>query len=91
MQTFTKPSNLNGAELRAELNAAGVNITDDLDAVTLDENNNLCLKIAQKDVEKATQVVSNHNGNVIAPSLTIEQKLATVGLSIADLRAALLS
>ena len=89
MEKFDKPSKLNGAELRQELNAGGVAISNDLDAVTIDENQNLVLKIAKKDVEKAQLIVVAHNGTVVAPEATIDQKLASVGLSIDDLKSAL--
>jgi hypothetical protein len=89
MEKFNKPSNLNGTELRAELNAAGVVISNDLDAVAIDENENLLLKIDKKHVEKAQLVVSAHNGTVVAPEATIDEKLASVGLSINSLKTAL--
>ena len=63
MQTFTKPTNLNGAELRQELNAAGVNISDDKSAVVLD-GDVLFLNIATKDKAKASAVVAAHNGTI---------------------------
>jgi len=63
MQTFTKPTNLNGAELRQELNAAGVNITNDRTAVVLD-GDVLSLDIAAKDKAKAQAVVAAHNGTI---------------------------
>jgi hypothetical protein len=89
MEQFDKPTNLNGTELRAELNAANVAISDDIDAIVLDENQNLFLKIASKDKTKATQVVAAHNGTVVTPEATISQKLASVGLSVDDLKVAL--
>ena len=63
MQTFTKPINLNGAELRQELNAAGVNISDAKTAVVL-EYVVLSLDIAAKDKAKAETVVAAHNGTI---------------------------
>jgi hypothetical protein len=63
MQTFTKPTNLNGAELRQELNAAGVNISDDKSAVVLD-GDVLFLDIAAKDKTKALAVLAAHNGTI---------------------------
>jgi hypothetical protein len=63
MQTFTKPTNLNGAELRQELNDAGVNISNDRSAVVLD-GDVLFLDIAAKDKAKAEAVVAAHNGTV---------------------------
>jgi hypothetical protein len=63
MQTFTKPNNLNGTELRAELNAAGIQISDDFNAVQLD-GEELYLKIAASDIEAAAVVVAAHNGTI---------------------------
>jgi len=88
MITFDKPLNLNGAELREQLKAAGVSVSNDIDSVQV-EDNKLLLKIATKDESKAAAVVQAHNGTVIAPELTLDQKLASVGLSVADLRTAL--
>jgi hypothetical protein len=89
MIQFTKPTNLNGAELRAELRLSGVEISNDLFAVADDGNENLLLNISEKDKAKATGVVAAHNGTTVAPEPTIEDKLASVGLSITDLKAAL--
>jgi hypothetical protein len=63
MQTYTKPNNLNGTELRAELNAAGIQISDDFNAVQLD-GEELYLKIAAKDVKAAEAIVAAHNGTI---------------------------
>ena len=89
MISFTKPVNLNGKELRDELNAGGVAISYDPDVMVVDGNGNLLLEIDQKDVPKATQVVAAHNGTTVAPKPTIAEKLASVGLTIEDLTAAL--
>ena len=88
MQTFAKPTNLNGAELRAELNAAGVAIDNAYDSVAVDSND-LLLKIADKDKAKAAAVVAAHHGTTIAQEATVEDKLASVGLSISSLKSAL--
>jgi hypothetical protein len=89
MISFTKPVNLNGTELRDELNAGGAAISYNLDAMVIDGNGNLLLEIDQKDVAKATPIVAAHNGTLIAPEPTIAQKLESVGLSLDDLKAAL--
>lgn len=86
MIQFTKPNNLNGAELLDELNAAGVPITN---IPMIDGNGNFWLDIADKDEAKAALVVAAHNGTTVAPELTLNQKLASVGLSVDDLKAAL--
>jgi hypothetical protein len=89
MATFTKPNNLNGAELRDELRAAGIEISDLSDAVQLNEKKELVLDIAEADATKAKTIVDAHNGTIVAPELTIGDKLASVGLSVDDLKAAL--
>jgi len=89
MIKLTKPNNLNGTQLRQELNAAGVAISNEPIAISVDGNGDLCLNIADKDKSKAKVVVDAHNGTTIAPEPTIEQKLASVGLSIDDLKSAL--
>jgi hypothetical protein len=86
MIQFTKPTNLNGAELLAELNAGGVAITQ---WPELDGSGVLWLDIAEADEAKATPIVAAHNGTTIAPEPTIADKLASVGLSVTDLKAAL--
>jgi hypothetical protein len=89
MANFTKPTNLNGAELRKELQTAGIEISDAPEAVALSETNELLLDIKESDKAKATPVVAAHNGTTIAPEPTIVDKLASVGLSIEELKAAL--
>jgi hypothetical protein len=85
MIQFTKPENLNGAELLAELKAGGVAIEN----WPMLENDNFWLDIAETDKAKATPIVAAHNGTVIAPEPTITDKLASVGLSVTDLKEAL--
>jgi hypothetical protein len=89
MATFTLPKNLNGAELREELKAAAIEISDLSSAVSIDENGNLVLEIAAKDKTKAEAIVLAHNGTMVAPEPTIHQKLESVGLSIDELKVAL--
>ena len=86
MIQFTKPENLNGAELLAELNAGGVAITE---PPSIDGNGDLWLDIAQADKAKAEPMIAAHNGTTVAPEPTIADKLATVGLNLDDLKAAL--
>lgn len=86
MIQFTKPANLNGAELLEELKAVGVAITE---WPILDGGGNFWLDIAEADKAKATPVVAAHNGTTVAPQLSVTDKLASVGLSVSDLKAAL--
>lgn len=86
MIQFTKPKNLNGAELLNELNAGGVAITA---APYIDENQNLWLDLKESDKSKALGIISAHNGTMLAPEASIDNKLSSVGLTIADLKVAL--
>jgi len=89
---FVKPNNLNGAELIAELTAAGVELeieNEHLKWVQIDADNVLWIDIKPSDEAKAAAVVAAHNGTTVAPEPTIEDKLASVGLSLPDLKAAL--
>jgi hypothetical protein len=64
MISFIKPENLNGAELRQELNDAGIVISNDMSAVKLDGEKVLWLDIAESDAEAAAVVVAAHNGTI---------------------------
>ena len=63
MIEFTKPKNLNGAELLDELKAGAVSVTGwpklDGDVFSLD--------IAEADKAKAAPIVAAHNGTTVAP------------------------
>lgn len=85
MIIFTKPEKLNGIQLRQELRNAGVEISDDRSVVII--GNELHLDIIEKDKDKALEVVANHIG--IDKEITIEDKLASVGLNLNDLKTAL--
>jgi hypothetical protein len=83
MKTFTKPENLNGAELITELAAVGIivdKVFDNADG-TIGFNTN--------NESAAATVVAAHNGTTVAPEPTIEDKLASVGLNLSDLKTAL--
>jgi hypothetical protein len=86
MIKFNKPENLNGDELIAELESAKIKMKD---IPTVDAEGALWLDIASKDEAKAAEVVAAHNGTTIAPEPTVEQKLASVGLNLEDLKVAL--
>jgi len=86
MIKFIKPTNLNGTELLNELNAAGVPITE---PPFIDGNGDLYLDIPDAHAKKAETVVLAHDGTTIPLEPTIDDKLASVGLSLTDLKAAL--
>lgn len=84
---FTKPQNLNGAELKAELSAVGVEV----ERFTIEADGQLNVEIVSGDAKKIAAVLANHNGTIIAPEPTIADKLASVGVSLEELKAALLA
>ena len=86
MIKFIKPKNLNGTELVAELQAAEVKVQS---VPFIDGNNDFYLDIEESDKVKAEGIVAAHNGTMIAPEPTINDKLASVGLTINDLKVAL--
>jgi hypothetical protein len=83
MKQFDKPTNLNGAELLAELKAAGIKATKII------QNGNRNIEIDLDDEAKAKPIIEAHNGTVIPPEPTVEEKLASVGLNLTDLKTAL--
>jgi hypothetical protein len=82
MTNYSKPENLNGTELMAELSAVGIVVN----RVRDNGDNTITL---ETDDDKAAAIVAAHNGTIVAPEPTIEDKLASVGLSLPDLKAAL--
>jgi hypothetical protein len=83
MKIFTKPQNLNGTELMQELAEAGLIVE------SIDDLANGTIGFVTDNEAVAASVVAAHNGTTVAPEPTIEDKLASVGLSLADLKAAL--
>jgi hypothetical protein len=83
MKIFTKPENLNGAELIAELAAVGLTV----EKIYEYPDNTISFDV--EDETKAAAVVKAHNGTTIAPEPTVADKLASVGLNLDDLKAAL--
>jgi hypothetical protein len=83
MKTFSKPKNLNGAELMAELASVGVMVDKVFDF------SNGTIGFETDDEAAAAAVVAAHNGTTVAPEPTIADKLASVGLTIDDLKEAL--
>lgn len=88
MVEFIKPKNLNGTELRQELQNAGINISDDRFSVSV-IGETLILDIDAKDTKKASEIVAAHNGTIIPTELSVADKLASVGLNLDDLKTAL--
>jgi hypothetical protein len=82
MTNYSKPENLNGTELMAELSAVGIVVN----RVRDNGDNTITL---ETDDDKAAAIVAAHNGTIVAPEPTIEQKLSSVGLSLPDLKVAL--
>ena len=86
MIKFNKPSKLNGAQLKSELNDVGVKITESPHVV----DDSLWLVIDKKDESKAKTVIDDHVGIDTPPvELSIDQKLANAGLNLQDLKSAL--
>jgi len=86
---FNKPTNLNGTELLAELAAVGIVLIPIEQSPVVDSNDDMWLDIKPEDEAKAAAVVATHNGTTVAPEPTVAQKLASVGLSLDDLKEAL--
>jgi hypothetical protein len=89
MIKFSSPNQLNGKQLRDELNAANVKISNDRGSITMDEVGDLWLDISDKDKTKAEKVIADHVAVFDTSAPTIEQKLESVGLNLEDLKAAL--
>ena len=89
MIKFDKPTNLNGTELLAELALVSVALQNKTEAPVIDGNGDFWLDIKPADEAKAAAVVAAHNGTILAPEPTIADKLASVGLSVPDLKSAL--
>jgi len=92
MIKFNQPTNLNGTELRDELNAGGVAISDAPNAVSIDGNQDFWLDIKAADKTKAETIVAAHNGTVIAPDNSAAKasglaKLAALGFTDAEIAA----
>jgi hypothetical protein len=90
MIQFQKPVNLNGDELLDELAAVGIVLDKNKQCPTIDADGIMWLDINESDKTKAEAVVAAHNGNTISPESTIADKLASVGLSLDELKAAIL-
>ena len=90
MISFDKPTSLNGDQLRIELRAAGVAISDHAGAVADTSDGQIHLDVAAKDQAKASEIVANHLGVDSVKELSLDEKLASVGISLAEIKSALL-
>lgn len=89
MIKFNKPENLNGSELLDELAAVDIVLDKMEQAPVVESDGSMWLDINPIDEAKAAAIVAAHNGTTVAPEPTIEQKLASVGLNLPDLKSAL--
>lgn len=87
MEQFTKPTQLNGRQLLAELAAANVKVNDD---PTIDGEGVLLLDIAKSDKEQAAAIVASHIGvddvdNLLSKKQEIFDKLGLTADEFATL------
>ena len=87
MISFDKPLNFEGVQFCEELEAEGV-VNNRNTSPLIDGNGVFWLDIASKDTQKAQDVLNAHIPQP-KPEPTIAEKLASVGLSIDDLKSAL--
>lgn len=87
MIKFKKPELLDGAQLCDELEQVGVSINRQTSPF-IDGNGDFWLDIDLADTQNAQDVLNKHIPKP-RPEPTIAEKLASVGLSIDDLKAAL--
>jgi hypothetical protein len=87
MILFTKPANLNGAELLDELSAVGVVVKG---YPLADDNGNVWLDIKLTDKTKTEKVVATHNGTTIAPDKTAARQTILDRLGLTAEEAAIL-
>jgi hypothetical protein len=83
MKTFTRPANFNGAELKNELADVGIIVE------FIRDNGIDTITFATSKEAEAAEIVAAHNGTLVAPEPSIEDKLASVGLNVIDLKTAL--
>lgn len=87
MISFDKPRQFDGVQLCDELEAEGIAINRET-SPRIDDNDVFWLDIDTVNAQKAQDVINKHKPKPrVEP--TIEEKLATVGLSLDDLKAAL--
>lgn len=87
MISFDLPANFNGEQFCKELKNAGINLNHKEDMYATSDGV-LWLNIETKDTQKTQDVLNAHTPKPVIP-LTIADKLASVGLDLNDLKAAL--
>lgn len=87
MIRFDLPTNFNGEQFCEELKDAGISIENKTDLYATSDGV-LWLNIETKDTQKTQDVLNAHTPKPVIP-LTIAEKLASVGLDLDDLKAAL--
>ena len=87
MIKFNKPNEFDGLQFCDELEAIGVKINRKT-SPSIEGNGDFFLDIDAKDTAKAQEVLDAHIPKP-RPEPTIEDKLASVGLSLTDLKSAL--
>lgn len=87
MISFDKPTQFEGAQFCEELEAAGVKINKNTSPL-IDANGVFWLDIEAKDTQKAQDILNAHVPKP-RPEPTVAEKLASVGLNLDDLKAAL--
>jgi hypothetical protein len=88
MISFDKPLQFDGVQLCNELEAKGITINRET-SPRIDDNDVFWLDINPADTQKAQDVLNAHIPQP-APEPTIADKLASVGLSLDELKAAIL-
>jgi hypothetical protein len=88
MIKFDIPVNLNGAELKEELKAVGIEFINETYALLI-ENNSLFVNIAPEFEAIAAPIIAAHNGTTVPPEPTPADKLAAAGLTVDELKAVL--
>lgn len=89
MFSFNKPEKLNGRQLCDELETVGIVVNRFKNpSIKGDTPELIFLDIDEKNITKASEIVAKHIGEN-DPEPTVADKLASVGLSLTDLKSAL--
>lgn len=88
MIKFDKPTELNGSQLRDELNEAGIKLENGIESISIDENGDLFLSIAKKDEAKAKPIIDAHVGvdQTAAKEAAKKAILDRIGLTADELK-----